>query len=74
MSLLDARLNSAWTTVQIDRGPAYGFGRYGGYAPPKYLDNMAALAYGQQFPFPHSSIMQWDGRAWRHLLPQGRPR
>ncbi len=64
VSLLDMRQTAAWTTVRIDHGPQFGAQRYAGYAPNRYLDNMMALAYLQSFP-PTSSLMQWDGRAWR---------
>lgn len=68
MSLLDARQTAAWTTVLIDRGRSFGAKRYGGYAPILYLENMQALAYGQRYPLS-SSLMQWDGRAWKHMIP-----
>ena len=72
MSLLDARPTSAWTTIQIDYGPAYGSKRYGGWAPQKYLDNMAALAYASQYPLS-SSIFQWNGRAWQPMIKPESP-
>lgn len=68
MSLLDARQTSAWTTILIDRGSSFGSKRYGGYAPARYLDNMAALAYASQFPRT-SSVMQWNGKTWQHMIP-----
>jgi hypothetical protein len=67
MSLLDARLTPAWTTVLIDYGPSYGARRYGGYTPPKYLDNIAALQYAQNYPLG-SSVFQWNGSAWQPLI------
>jgi hypothetical protein len=67
MSLLDARLTPAWTTVQIDYGPAFGAQRYGGYAPMKYLDNISALQYAQAYPLG-SSVFQWNGANWQPLI------
>jgi hypothetical protein len=67
MSLLDARDTPAWTTILIDRGPSYGAQRYGGYAPQRYLSNMGALAYLDQYP-RGSSLMQWNGKAWQHMI------
>ena len=67
MSLLDLRPTPAWTTILIDRGASAGAKRYGGYAPARYLDNMAALAYASQFPM-QSRVFQWDGRAWRPMI------
>lgn len=72
MSLLDARPTSAWTTIQIDYGPEHGAHRYGGYAPMKYLDNISALAYAQQYPIG-SSLMQWNGGAWQPLIKPQTP-
>jgi len=68
MSLLDARQTSAWTTILIDRGASFGSKRYGGYAPALYLDNMAALAYASKYPAT-SSVMQWNGKTWQHMIP-----
>ena len=71
MSLLDAQPTAAWTTVQIDYGPAFGAQRYGGYAPMKYLDNISALQYAQNYPMG-SSLFQWNGRSWQPLIaPRG---
>lgn len=73
MSLLDGQQTSAWTTVQIDHGPEYGAKRYGGYSPIVYLDNFAALTLLQKYPFPHSSLMQWNGGAWQHMIAPQTP-
>lgn len=71
MSLLDAQLTPAWTTVQIDYGPEFGANRYAGWAPMKYLDNLGALSYAQSYPIT-SSLWQWDGVSWQPLIkPQG---
>ncbi len=71
MSLLDARQTPAWTTVLIDHGPAYGAHRYGGYTPPQYLDNIAALQLAQRYPMT-SQLLQWNGHAWQYMIkPQG---
>lgn len=67
MSLLDAQPTAAWTTVQIDYGPQYGARRYGGYAPMRYLDNISALQYAQNYPLG-SSVFQWDGSSWHPLI------
>lgn len=70
MSLLDLRPTPAWYTVLIDRGASYGAQRYGGYAAPRYLDNLAALAYLQQFPM-RSTLLQWNGKAWTKAVNTG---
>lgn len=67
MSLLDARPTAAWTTIQIDYGPAFGARRYGGYAPVQYLSNIDALAYAQRYPMG-SSLLQWNGSRWQPLI------
>jgi len=72
MSLLDARPTSAWTTVQIDYGPSHGAQRYGGYAPVVYLDNFAALTYGNKYPIG-SKLMQWNGASWQYLIKPRTP-
>lgn len=67
MSLLDARFTPAWTTILIDYGPSAGARRYGGYTPPAYLDNFAALALAQRYPLG-SALFQWNGHAWQPLI------
>lgn len=73
MSLLDARSTSAWTIVLIDHGPSYGAKRYGGYTAAKYLDNFSALGMLQQYPFPYSSLFQWNGSAWQPMIRPATP-